>query len=262
MFVPNPIAFDLFGLEVRWYGILIAVGMVLGSLLLYKRAHKHSLDPDKMLDLIILGIPLGVIGARLYYVLFNIPAYLNSNGNIDLLKVINIRTGGLAVHGGLILAFIGVALLCRHYKFNPIDVLDLAVPGVALAQSIGRWGNFFNSEAHGGPTDLPWGIMVNGQLVHPTFLYESLWCLGLCVFLVYIDNRRKFVGQTFLLYSSLYSLERFFVEGLRTDSLMLGPLRQAQVLSVVVIIVSLIAYFYLNKRTNKFNEMNEMENIE
>ncbi len=262
MFVPNPIAFELFGLEVRWYGILIAAGMVLGSLLLYKRAPKHNLDPEKMLDLIIVGIPLGVIGARLYYVLFNLPLYLNSNGNIAILKVINIRTGGLAVHGGLILAFIGVALLCRHYKYNPIDVLDLAVPGVALAQSIGRWGNFFNSEAHGSPTDLPWGILVDGQMVHPTFLYESLWCLGLCILLVYIDNRRKFVGQTFLFYTSLYSLERFFVEGLRTDSLMLGPLRQAQVLSVVIILVSLIAYYYLVKRKEKFNEINEMENQE
>lgn len=142
MFVPNPIAFELFALEVRWYGILIALGMVLGSLLLYKRAPKHKLDPEKMLDLIIVGIPLGIIGARLYYVLFNLPLYLNSNGNIDILKVLNIRTGGLAVHGGLILAFIGVALLCRHYSYHPIDVLDLAVPGVALAQAIGRWGTF------------------------------------------------------------------------------------------------------------------------
>lgn len=262
MFVPNPIAFELFGLEVRWYGILIAGGMVLGSLLLYKRAPKHDLDPEKMLDLIIVGIPLGVIGARLYYVLFNLPLYLNSNGNLDILKVINLRTGGLAVHGGLILAFIGVALVCRHYKYHPIDVLDLAVPGVALAQSIGRWGNFFNSEAHGGATDMPWGILVEGQMVHPTFLYESLWCLGLCILLVYIDNRRKFVGQTFLLYTSLYSLERFFVEGLRTDSLMLGPLRQAQVLSVVLIAVSLLAYYYLAKRNTKLNQIDEMENKE
>lgn len=262
MFVPNPIAFELFALEVRWYGIIIAVGMILGSLLLYKRAPKHRLDPEKMLDLIIVGIPLGVIGARLYYVVFNLPLYLNSNGNIDILKVLNIRTGGLAVHGGLILAFIGVALLCRHYKYHPIDVLDLAVPGVALAQAIGRWGNFFNSEAHGGPTDLPWGIFVDGQMVHPTFLYESLWCFALCIFLVYIDNRRKFVGQTFLLYTSLYSLERFFVEGLRTDSLMLGPLRQAQVLSVVVILVSLFIYYYLARGNRKIIEVDEMENRE
>ncbi len=262
MFVPNPIAFEIFGLEVRWYGILIAIGMVLGALLLYKRAPKHNLESEKMLDLIIWGIPLGIIGARIYYVMFNLSSYVSPDGNINFLKVINIRLGGLAVHGGLIFAFVGVVFLCRHYKYNPIDVLDVAVPGIALAQSIGRWGNFFNSEAHGGPTNMPWGILVDGQMVHPTFLYESLWCLGLCIFLIYIDNRRKFVGQTFLLYASLYSLERFFVEGLRTDSLMLGPLKQAQVLSLLVIIVSLLAYYYLARRKKKSNEINEMENRE
>lgn len=259
MYFPNPIAFEIFNLEIRWYGILIALGMILGSSLLYKRAPKHNLESEKMLDLIILGIPLGVIGARIYYVIFNYAYYLNQDGSINFFKVFNIRLGGLAIHGGLILAFIGVILLCRHYNYKPLNVLDLAVPGIALAQSIGRWGNFFNSEAHGGPTDLPWGIWVNGQMVHPTFLYESLWCLGLCFFLIYIDNRRKFVGQTFLLYSSLYSLERFFVEGLRTDSLMLGSLRQAQVLSALVIIASLIAYYYLQNKNKKLDKINEME---
>lgn len=262
MFQPNPIAFAILGLEVRWYGILIATGMILGSLLLYKRATKHNLDPDKMLDIIILGIPLGIIGARVYYVLFNLSSYITADGNFDIFKAINIRLGGLAIHGGLIFAFIGVTLLCRHYRYNPVNVLDLAVPGIALAQAIGRWGNFFNSEAHGGPTDLPWGIWVDGQMVHPTFLYESLWCVALCLFLIYVDNRRSFVGQTFLLYTSLYSLERFFVEGLRTDSLMLGPLRQAQFLSVLVIIMSLIAYFYLQRRAKKTDIINEMENRE
>jgi phosphatidylglycerol:prolipoprotein diacylglycerol transferase len=117
-----------------------------------------------------------------------------------------------------------------------------------LAQSIGRWGNFFNSEAHGGPTDLPWGIPVDGQMVHPTFLYESIWCFLLFILLIYVGNRRKFTGQILLLYSGLYSIERFFVEGLRTDSLMLGPFRQAQLLSGTVIILSLILYGILYHR--------------
>lgn len=262
MFVPNPIAFDILGLEVRWYGILIATGMILGSMLFYKRAPKHGLESEKMLDLIILGIPLGIVGARLYYVLFNFSSYLNAGGNLDIFKAINIRLGGLAIHGGLIFAFVGVILMCRHYKYHPINVLDVAVPGIALAQSIGRWGNFFNSEAHGGPTNLPWGIWVDGQMVHPTFLYESLWCLGLCLLLVYVDNRRIFVGQTFLLYTGLYSLERFFVEGLRTDSLMLGPLKQAQILSLLVMVGSLGAYYYFQSRIKKLNKSNEMENKE
>jgi phosphatidylglycerol:prolipoprotein diacylglycerol transferase len=126
--------------------------------------------------------------------------------------------------------------------------MDLFFVSVPLGQAIGRWGNYFNGEAHGGATDLPWGIMVDGQKVHPTFLYESLWCLFMFFLLWYIDNRRKFTGQTFLLYAILYSAERFLVEGLRTDSLMLGPLKQAQVLSIVVVAGSLCAYYYLYKK--------------
>jgi phosphatidylglycerol:prolipoprotein diacylglycerol transferase len=126
------------------------------------------------------------------------------------------------------------------------------VPTVALAQAIGRWGNFFNSEAHGGSTDLPWAILVDGEKVHPTFLYESIWCFLLFFVLLFIDNRRKFEGQTFLLYGILYSLERFIVEGLRTDSLMLfGFIRQAQFLSLLVVVFGIIAYVYLNKRSGQ-----------
>jgi phosphatidylglycerol:prolipoprotein diacylglycerol transferase len=122
------------------------------------------------------------------------------------------------------------------------------VPGIALAQSIGRWGNYFNSEAHGGPTDLPWAIVIDGQSVHPTFLYESIWCLLLFFFLFYMDEHRRFIGQISLLYGILYSVERIFVEGLRTDSLMIGPFRQAQVLSAAVIVCCLAAYIWLRSK--------------
>ena len=122
------------------------------------------------------------------------------------------------------------------------DMSDLTFPQVALAQAIGRWGNFFNSEAHGGPTDLPWGIMVDGVKVHPTFLYESLWCFALFLFLLYVSKKRRFKYRIFLLYVILYSLERFFVEGLRTDSLMIGSLRQAQVLSACAFAAGIILY--------------------
>ena len=245
MFVPNPIAFTVLGLEVRWYGILIAVGMVLGTLVMYRRAEKHVVEPEKVLDFIIAGIPAGVIGARIYYVIFNWSYYVYSNGSPAWGKIVNLSLGGLAIHGGLILGFTAVILLCIYNKYNAFNVLDLAAPGIALAQSIGRWGNFFNSEAHGGPTDLPWGIWVDGEMVHPTFLYESVWCAMLFVLLIYIDNRRKFTGQIILLYAFLYSIERFFVEGLRTDSLMLGPLKQAQVMSLAVILLSGATYLYL-----------------
>ena len=149
------------------------------------------------------------------------------------------------------MGFIIVMILCSIWKIRPLNVLDLAAPCIAVAQSIGRWGNYFNSEAHGGPTDLPWAITVNGQSVHPTFLYESIWCFLLFLFLIYIDNRRRFEGQTLLLYCGLYSAERFFVEGLRTDSLMIGPFRQAQVLSATVIILCVIAYIILYRRHSK-----------
>ena len=244
--IPNPVAFTVFGIEVRWYGVLIALGMVLATLLTYKRAPRHGLEPDRVLDFILICIPVGIIGARLYYVVFNWSMYEG-----DFLKIITLRLGGLAIHGGLIFGIAAAVILCAVWKIRPLNVMDLAVPGVALAQAIGRWGNYFNSEAHGGPTDLPWAVMVNGQTYHPTFLYESIWCFLLFLFLIYMDNHRRFEGQIFLLYGILYSVERFFVEALRTDSLMIGPFKQAQVLSLSVIIVFTIAYGILYKYWKK-----------
>ena len=220
--------------------------MVLATLLTYKRAPRHGLEPDRVLDFILICIPVGIIGARLYYVVFNWSMYEG-----DFLKIINLRLGGLAIHGGLIFGIAAAVILCAVWKIRPLNVMDLAVPGVALAQAIGRWGNYFKSEAHGGPTDLPWAVTVNGQTYHPTFLYESIWCFLLFLFLIYMDNHRRFEGQIFLLYGILYSVERFFVEALRTDSLMIGPFKQAQVLSLSVIIVFTIAYVILYKYWKK-----------
>ena len=241
--VPNPVAFSIFGIDVMWYGILISLGMVLAVVISYKRAPRHNIQPDKILDFVLICIPLGIIGARLYYVVFNWDYYAG-----DLMKIINIRSGGLAIHGGLIFGLGAAVILCLIWKYKPLNVLDLVIPTVALAQSIGRWGNYFNSEAHGGPTDLPWAVMIDGVPYHPTFLYESIWCFLLFVFLLWLDNRRRFEGQIFLLYGILYSVERFFVEALRTDSLMIGPFKQAQVLSLTVIIVCAVVYVILNRR--------------
>lgn len=243
MTAPDPVAFTIFHIDIMWYAILITTGMVLAVLISCKRAPKHELTADQILNFVIISIPMGIIGSRLYYVVFNWPQYAG-----DFFKIINIREGGLAIHGALIFGFGTAAILCLIWKVRPLNLLDLVVPTVALAQAIGRWGNFFNSEAHGGPTDLPWAIMVNGQSVHPTFLYESIWCFLLFFILIYIDNRRQFEGQVFLLYGMLYSLERFFVEALRTDSLMLGPFKQAQVFSLTVIVICLTAYVILYRR--------------
>lgn len=251
MTAPDPVAFTIFNIDIMWYAVLITGGILISTFICYRRAPKHGLDPDRVLNFVIICIPAAIIGARLYYVIFNWSYYSG-----DLLKIINTRAGGLAIHGGLIFGFITAVILCIIWKVRPLNILDLAAPSIALAQSIGRWGNFFNSEAHGGPTDLPWAIMVNGQQVHPTFLYESIWCFLLFFLLLAIDNRRKFEGQTLLLYGILYSLERFFVESLRTDSLMLGPFKQAQLISLFIMIVCIISYVILYMKYKSVNGNN------
>ncbi len=247
MRAPDPVAFTLLGIDVRWYGILIGLGFVLAIFLSYRRAPKYGINSDHVLDFALFLIPSAIIGARLYYVLFNWGYY-----GEDLSRILDIRSGGLAIHGGLILGTLVGLAVCKYHHIRFWDMADLCFPAVALAQAIGRWGNYFNSEAHGGPTDLPWGIYVDGQMVHPTFLYESLWCFAIFCFLVfYMENRRQFSGQLALLYGMLYSLERGLVEQLRTDSLMLGPLKQAQVLSLVVFLICLGAYVILSKKNKK-----------
>ncbi|QAT43323.1 prolipoprotein diacylglyceryl transferase [Aminipila luticellarii] len=245
--IPNPIAFTIFNIDIRWYGILIALGIILGTLLIYKRAPRHGIDSERSLDFILICVPIGIIGARLYYVLFNWGYYAG-----DFFKIINLRAGGLAIHGGLIFGLLTAVILSKIWNYRPLDLLDLAMPAVALAQAIGRWGNYFNSEAHGGPTNLPWGIIVDGQKVHPTFLYESIWCLMLFALLMILDNHKKFAGQIFLVYGILYSLERFFVESLRTDSLMLfGIVKQAMLFSAIVFVACITAYIFLNRHSNR-----------
>lgn len=241
----DPVAFNLFGLEIRWYGIIIASGMALALSLAYQRAPSEGVDREDLLDILLPAIPMGVIGARLYYVLFNLEHY-NS-----LKEVLNLRSGGLAIHGALILGIATAIIVCKYKKLQVLRVFDLLAPSLALAQAIGRWGNFMNGEAHGGPTDLPWAITINGQKVHPTFLYESLWCLALCIFLLWLAKGKKFHGQLTFLYFILYSIERFFVEGLRTDSLMIGQFKQAQLLSLGLIIAATIAYIHTMKKYKK-----------
>ncbi len=237
MTAPDPIAFTIFGVSIRWYGILIASAFLLAILISCRRAPIHGITSDNVLNFAIWMIPMAIIGARAYYVIFSWDMYRG-----DPMQVFDIRAGGLAIHGGLIAGIITAYFVCRHERVPLLEMGDLVFPTVALGQAIGRWGNFFNSEAHGRPTDLPWGIMVDGVKVQPTFLYESIWCLALFFFLIWIDNRRKFRGQTLCLYGMLYSVERFLVEGLRTDSLMIGPFRQAQVISTVAFIVCFILY--------------------
>ncbi|MBR0522240.1 MAG: prolipoprotein diacylglyceryl transferase [Firmicutes bacterium] len=250
--VPEPVAFTVFGVDIMWYAIMITTGIVMGTLLAYRRAPRYGIDPERVLDMILYCVPASIVGARTYYVIFEWDRYKN-----DLIQVFNIRGGGMAIHGALIVALALGAYIVRRWKQKPFDWFDLFAPGIALGQAIGRWGNYFNSEAHGGPTDLPWAIYADGEFVHPTFLYESVWCLLLCIALVLYERkhgRSKFSGQIFCLYGFFYSLERYFVEGLRTDSLWIGPFRQAQLISLGTMAACAVLYFVLRKRAEKAPE--------
>ncbi|WP_459195411.1 prolipoprotein diacylglyceryl transferase [Wukongibacter baidiensis] len=228
----NPIAFEVFGIAVRWYGILISSGMIIGTILAIREAKRLGLDENLIIDFILVMIPSAIIGARLYYVIFDWSQY-----NGDIMRMINIREGGLAIHGGVIGGVIAGILYTRVKKIDFWQLADIIAPSLILGQSIGRWGNFINQEAHGGPTDLPWGIMVDGVKVHPTFLYESIWNFAIFLFLMTYRKKKKFDGELFYIYLVLYSVGRFFIEGMRTDSLMMGPFRVAQVLSLTLILI-------------------------
>lgn len=239
----NPIAFRVFGFDIRWYGILIAIGISLATYLTMKQTKNSNIDQDSVLDIILVSVVMGVVGARIYYVLFSWDLYKD-----NILEILDFRSGGLAIHGGLIFGITTAYFMSRIKKLKFIELIDIAIPNVALAQSIGRWGNYFNMEAHGGITNLPWGIEIDGEKVHPTFLYESIWCLLLFFILRYMYKKREFNGQIFLMYAMLYSLERFFVEGLRTDSLMFLGMRQAQIFSISTIILCGIIYGMLKNK--------------
>ncbi|AOY77438.1 prolipoprotein diacylglyceryl transferase [Clostridium formicaceticum] len=242
----NPIAFRIFGVEVAWYGIVISIGIFLGIFVAMIRAKKEGLYEDAVLDLSLIAVPAAVIGARLYYVVFKWDYY-----GQNPISILRIRQGGLAIHGAIIFGVLAGYLFCRYKGIGFWQMADICAPSIILGQAIGRWGNYFNQEAYGTPTDLPWAIEVDGVMVHPTFLYESLWNFGVFIFLLYYTKRKKMDGQIFLLYLILYSVGRFFVEGLRIDSLMIGPLRTAQVISVVTVIGALAVMQVLKARSHK-----------
>lgn len=223
----------------------MAFGMFVASVLLLRFARKRGYKDDMIYDFLLVILPSAIIGSRIYYVLFNWAYYSQ-----DLSRIINLREGGLAIHGGVIGGVLAGYIFCRVKKINFLEMTDMVAPGLILAQAIGRWGNYANSEAHGGPTDLPWAIEVHGEMVHPTFLYESIWNVLVFLFLMWRYPKKAFHGEVFLLYGIFYSIGRFFIEGLRTDSLMIGPLRTAQVISILIIVV-FGALWILGKNKNK-----------
>nr|WP_312578790.1 prolipoprotein diacylglyceryl transferase [Sedimentibacter sp.] len=240
----DPVAFSIFGIDIMWYGVLISLGVLLGVLVALKECRRVGFKEEDLLDFLLFAIPAGIIGARTYYVIFSWD-YYSQNMN----QIINIRNGGLAIHGGLIAGAIVGIIFCKIRKINLWQILDIVIPSVALGQAIGRWGNFINQEAYGGPTSLPWGIMVNGVKVHPTFLYESIIDISVFIFLMwYRKNKRKNQGEVFALYLILYSIGRFFVEGMRTDSLMFMNMRIAQLISLGLVLFGIIIFVTLRKK--------------
>ena len=242
----NRVAFTIFGLDIMWYGVLMASAMLLCVLLALKEGKRVNISEDDILNLAIVSIPCGLIGARLYYVIFNWSWYSK-----HLSEILNFRGGGMAIHGGLLGGVLAGYIYTKVKKLNFFKMADCVVLGIPLAQAIGRWGNYLNKEAHGGPTDLPWGIMVDGVKVHPTFLYESIWDLGVFIFLMLFRKKQKYEGQILVYYITLYSIGRFFIEGLRTDSLMLGPLRMAQVISLGFILIGVILNYVLSRKNKR-----------
>lgn len=249
---PGPLVLQIGPLSIRWYGLLFATGVLLGTWLAQREAVRRGEDPEELLNVIVCGVMIGLIGARLYYVLFNW-SYYSSNP----LKILAVWEGGLAIHGGLLFGGLSAVIYSVRKRLPVLTYLDIMAPSAPLGQAIGRWGNFFNQEAFGIPTDLPWKLYIEPyyrpphlavyEYFHPTFLYESLWNLLVFAILYFVLRHRlqRVSGSLALCYLGLYSVGRFFVEGLRIDSLMLGPVRAAQVMSVVLIALSLIGFVWL-----------------
>ena len=236
----NPIAFNLFGVSVRWYGVIITFGIIISGYIAISNAKKVNIKADDITDYILVAMPFCIIGARLYYVFFQWEYYKG--------EIINVRQGGLAIHGGIIAGILVAYFYCKNKKLKFLEFFDIICVSIPLGQSIGRWGNFTNSEAYGTQTNLPWAIEINGNMVHPTFLYESLWNLSLFIFLMILFRRKRFDGQIISLYLIIYSVGRFFIEYLRTDALMIMGLRTAQITSIILILLGIILYVYCKNR--------------
>lgn len=253
-FTINKIAVTIFGRDIAWYGIIITFGMVCGFIFAYLHSKREKISTDDLLDLAITVIICGVLGARAYYVIMRHEYYHS------FYSVIAIWNGGLAIYGGIIAGTISVLIFSRIKKISIAKLLDLAGPACMIGQAIGRWGNFMNAEAYGCETSLPWrmglhqiGYTVNNPAiyVHPTFLYESLWNLIGFIFICLLYDRKKFDGQNFLMYITWYGFGRMFIEGLRTDSLMIGSIRVSQAVGAVTFVTGTVLIIILTLLSSK-----------
>ncbi|MGC7133984.1 prolipoprotein diacylglyceryl transferase [Listeria ivanovii] len=253
----DPVAIQLGNISVKWYGVIIASAVVIALLLALSEANKRKMDKEIIVDLLIWAIPISIISARIYYVIFEWDFYKNNLG-----EIVKIWHGGIAIYGALIGAVLTAVIFSRIKKISFWQLADVIAPSLIIAQAIGRWGNFMNQEAHGAETTrtflenlhLPEFIInqmyIDGAYYQPTFLYESLWNVIGFIILLVIRRTKIRRGELFLSYVIWYSFGRFFIEGMRTDSLMWGDFRVSQVLSVLLIILSIGIIVYRRLKMN------------
>lgn len=257
---PGTIAFEIGPLQIHWYGLIIGVGIVCAYWYAIRESVRRGFSSKIVEDLLLIVVPAGVIGARLYYVLFNL-SYYGENP----VEILQLWKGGLAIHGALLGGAAAFFIYVAFKKIKALALLDIVLPGVLLAQGIGRWGNFFNNEAFGGPTDLLWKLFVpsgfrpegfeNFEFFHPTFLYESLWNFAGVILLIVVSRKlypgKRPSGLVCGAYLMWYSLGRFFIEGLRLDSLYVGGLRTAQLMSVLLFLSGALLLRVLLRRSTR-----------
>ena len=256
------IAFHIASKPIYWYGILIMLGVILAVVYASARSRQFGIRQDDLYDAVLFAVPLGIVCARIYYVIFEWEQYKD-----NLSEIFATWHGGLAIYGGIIGGIIVIVVLCKVKKIYVMDMLDLFASAVPIGQILGRWGNFFNCEAYGSSTTLPWRMVIGKTLEeagatgnHPTFFYESAWNLIGFIILYFSSKKRKYHGEILLLYLGWYGLGRFFIEGLRTDSLYLWGtgIRVSQVVALICIIIGL-GGFLLNRKMPFLQEINRAD---
>ena len=265
----NPIFLDLGFIKIYWYSLFIFMALIVGGTVVFNESKKFEVPENFVTNLFFWTIPVALIGARLYYVVFNLSYYLKNP--LDILKV---WEGGLAIHGGIIAGLLFIIYYCKRYSISYKYMIDFCVPGVLIGQAIGRWGNFFNSEAHGGPTTYEFlksifvpefvidGMKINEFYYQPTFYYESLWCLVGFIIVILIRKLKYLkLNQITSFYLIWYGLGRLFIEAMRTDNLMIGSFRIAQIVSLLMIFIGIIIYFKSSKGSRFVNQYHDIENF-
>lgn len=259
----NPVIFNIGGFEIRWYSVLIAIAVIIGYFLILSESKRFKIKKEFMFNMMFWTLIFAIIGARLYYAAFNLEYYISNP-----IEILQIWKGGLAIHGGLLFGAITILIYCKKYQVRVGKILDIIVPALLLGQAIGRWGNFFNGEAYGTivtynqlvdmkiiPQFIIDNMFINGAYHLPMFYFESLWCL-LGFFLSLFLRRRKYIkdGQLVAFYMMWYGVARFVIEMFRTDALMAGNVKIAQVVSILMFVIGLIVQF-IQSRKPKLDEL-------